>query len=43
MGLVAEPGSGADIAAGRLDEAALKTNFADLHPAFTAHEARVEA
>ena len=43
MALVAEPASGADIAAGRLDPAALKTNFADLHPALTAHEARVEA
>ena len=43
MALVAEPAGGADIAAGRLDPAALQTNFADLHPALTAHEARVEA
>ena len=31
------------IVAGRLDDAALAAGFADLHPAFSAHEARVAA
>ena len=33
----------ADVAAGRLDAAALKANFADLHPPLGRHEALVEA
>lgn len=43
MGIVSEPEGIADVHAGRLDEARLKTNFADLHPALSTHEARVEA
>jgi glutamate synthase (NADPH/NADH) small chain len=43
MGLVAEAGGIADVAAGRLDEATLKAHFADLHPPLSPHEARVEA
>ena len=43
MGIVSEPTGIADVHAGRLDVASLKANFADLHPALSAHEARVEA
>ena len=43
MSWVAETGSHADIAAGRLDTERLKANFADLHPPLDAHEARIEA
>jgi len=41
MPIVAE--GNADIRAGRLDGAALKANFGDLHPPLSAHEALVEA
>jgi dihydropyrimidine dehydrogenase (NAD+) subunit PreT len=37
-----QPGA-SDVRPGRLDEATLKGNFADLHPLLTPHEARVEA
>ena len=43
MSSVAQTGSHADIAAGRLDAERLKANFADLHPPLDAHEARIEA
>ena len=43
MSSVAQTGSRADIAAGRLDAERLKANFADLHPPLDAHEARIEA
>ena len=36
-------GSGTGIAPGRLSEEDLAANFADLHPAYEAHEARVQA
>jgi dihydropyrimidine dehydrogenase (NAD+) subunit PreT len=41
---IAAPAPGlSDVAPGRLDEASIKANFADLHPALSRHEARVEA
>jgi len=43
MAIVSEPSGIADVAPGRLDAASLKANFADLHPALSKHEARVEA
>src|ERR1700761_2080323 len=43
MTIAANPSGASDVRAGRLDEATLKGNFADLHPPLTAHEARVEA
>src|SRR5580698_10716819 len=43
MTIAANPPGASDIRSGRLDGDALKANFADLHPALTAHEARVEA
>ena len=43
MAIVSEPSGIADVAPGRLDAARLKANFADLHPALSDHEARVEA
>ena len=43
MGIVSEPKGIADVRSGRLDEAALRANFSDLHPALTKHEALVEA
>jgi dihydropyrimidine dehydrogenase (NAD+) subunit PreT len=43
MTIAANPPGASDIRPGRLDGAALKANFADLHPALSPHEARVEA
>ncbi len=43
MGIVSEPKGIADVKPGRLDAATLKSHFADLHPALSRHEARVEA
>jgi dihydropyrimidine dehydrogenase (NAD+) subunit PreT len=43
MTIAAHPPGISDVAAGRLDEPTLKSNFADLHPPLTRHEARVEA
>jgi dihydropyrimidine dehydrogenase (NAD+) subunit PreT len=43
MTFAAVPPGAPDIRAGRLDEATLRGNFADLHPLLTPHEARVEA
>jgi dihydropyrimidine dehydrogenase (NAD+) subunit PreT len=43
MTLAANPPGAPDIGPGRLDEATLHGNFADLHPVLTPHEARVEA
>ena len=43
MAIVSEPSGIADVSPGRLDVASLKANFADLHPALSKHEARVEA
>ena len=43
MTIAAHPPGLSDIAAGRLDEASIKANFADLHPPLTRHEARIEA
>jgi len=43
MTIAAHPPGISDVATGRLDAATLKANFADLHPALTPHEARVEA
>jgi glutamate synthase (NADPH/NADH) small chain len=43
MTIAANPPGLSDIAPGRLDEASIKANFADLHPPLTQHEARVEA
>ena len=40
---IANPSGVSDIRSGRLDGAALKDNFADLHAPLTFHEARVEA
>ena len=43
MTSAAPPPASSDVRPGRLDEEALKANFADLHPPLTPHEARVEA
>ena len=43
MTIAASPPGDLDVGPGRLDEATLKGNFADLHPLLTQHEARVEA
>ena len=43
MTIAANPPGASDVRPGRLDEATLKGNFADLHPVLTPHEARVEA
>ena len=43
MTIAANPPGASDVRSGRLDEATLKGNFADLHPLLTPHEARVEA
>lgn len=43
MTIAAQPPGVSDVAAGRLDRAALEANFADLHPPLTRHEAHVEA
>ncbi len=43
MTIAAHPQGLSDVAAGRLDEATIKANFADLHPPLTPHEARVES
>src|ERR1700729_1424646 len=43
MTIAANPSGASDVPPGRLDEATLKGNFADLHPLLTPHEARVEA
>jgi dihydropyrimidine dehydrogenase (NAD+) subunit PreT len=43
MTIATNPPGASDVRSGRLDEAALKSNFADLHPLLTPHEARVEA
>ena len=43
MTLAAHPPGISDVATGRLDAAALKANFADLHPPLPHHEAHVEA
>ena len=43
MTIAANPPGASDVRPGRLDEATLKGNFADLHPLLTPHEARVEA
>jgi dihydropyrimidine dehydrogenase (NAD+) subunit PreT len=43
MTIAANPPGASDVRPGRLDEGALKGNFADLHPLLTPHEARVEA
>jgi dihydropyrimidine dehydrogenase (NAD+) subunit PreT len=43
MTIAADPPGLLDVSPGRLDGPSLKANFSDLHPAFTPHEARVEA
>ena len=43
MTIAANPPGTSDVRPGRLDEATLKANFADLHPLLTSHEAKVEA
>ena len=43
MTIAANQPNPSDVRPGRLDEATLKGNFADLHPLLTSHEARVEA
>src|SRR5664279_946444 len=43
MTIAADPSGASDVRPGRLDEATLQSNFADLHPMLTPHEARVEA
>jgi dihydropyrimidine dehydrogenase (NAD+) subunit PreT len=43
MTIAANPPGASDIRPGRLDSATLNANFADLHPALTFHEAKVEA
>src|SRR5271155_2056675 len=43
MTIAANPPGASDVRPGRLDEATLKGNFADLHRPLTPHEARVEA
>ena len=43
MTIAANPPGAPDVHPGRLDEATLKDNFADLNPLLTPHEARVEA
>jgi len=43
MTIAANPPGASDIRPGRLDEATLKANFADLHAPLTFHEAKVEA
>src|SRR5277367_5935451 len=43
MTIAANPPGASDVHPGRLDEATLRGNFADLHPLLTPHEARVEA
>jgi glutamate synthase (NADPH/NADH) small chain len=43
MTIAANPPGASDVRPGRLDEATLKGNFADLHPVLTPHEARVES
>src|SRR3984885_5583883 len=43
MTIAANPTGASDVRPGRLDEATLNGNFADLHPLLTTHEARVEA
>jgi dihydropyrimidine dehydrogenase (NAD+) subunit PreT len=43
MTIAANPPGASDVRPGRLDEGALKGNFADLHPLLTSYEARVEA
>ncbi len=43
MTIAAGPPGLSDVSPGRLDGPSLKANFSDLHPAFTPHEARVEA
>ena len=43
MTIPANPPGASDIRSGRLDDATLKDNFADLHAPLTFHEAKVEA
>ena len=43
MTIAANPPGASDVRPGRLDEATLRGNFADLHLLLTPHEARVEA
>ena len=43
MTIAANPPAASDIRPGRLDDEALRDNFADLHAPLTGHEARVEA
>ena len=43
MTIAANPPGMSDVRSGRLDGAALKANFADLHPPLSFHEAKVEA
>ena len=43
MTIAAHPPGISDVAPGRLDRASVAANFADLHPPFSHHEARVEA
>ncbi|HZZ60528.1 MAG TPA: NAD(P)-dependent oxidoreductase [Roseiarcus sp.] len=43
MTIAANPPKLSDVAPGRLDEATLESNFADLHPPLTRYEARVES
>jgi dihydropyrimidine dehydrogenase (NAD+) subunit PreT len=43
MTIAANPPKLSDVAPGRLDQATIKANFADLHPPLSRHEARVEA
>jgi dihydropyrimidine dehydrogenase (NAD+) subunit PreT len=43
MTIAAQPPGLSDVAPGRLDEARITANFADLHPPLTRHEAKVEA
>ncbi|MBV8440232.1 MAG: NAD(P)-dependent oxidoreductase [Hyphomicrobiales bacterium] len=43
MTIAAHPPGLSDVAPGRLDEASVSVNFADLHPPLARHEAKVEA
>jgi dihydropyrimidine dehydrogenase (NAD+) subunit PreT len=43
MTIAAHPPGLSDVAPGRLDRATIESNFADLHPPLTPHEAKVES
>jgi glutamate synthase (NADPH/NADH) small chain len=43
MTIAAHPPGVSDLAPGRLEQASIEANFADLHPPLSLHEARVEA